>query len=141
MLALLVAAPSFMRRVDPAATLKPADGELVSSAREAVEGLLAVVRAKTEFGGNVGGFIPQRVIDFERGVLSRLNALSLPPSAIDALISYFGPSNVAEMTGRSKRLLPAANGSGFVYASRAEKGVSLANVNLVERARFQRGPR
>ena len=36
MLALLVAAPSFMRRVDPAATLKPADGELVSSAEEAV---------------------------------------------------------------------------------------------------------
>ena len=36
MLALLVATPSFMRRVDPAATLKPSDGELVSSAEEAV---------------------------------------------------------------------------------------------------------
>ena len=40
MLALLIAAPSFMRRVDPAATLKPADGELVSSAEEAVAAAL-----------------------------------------------------------------------------------------------------
>ena len=52
MLALLVAAPSFMRRVDPAATLKPADGELVSSAEEAVAAALdALVDNQTNHTG------------------------------------------------------------------------------------------
>ena len=42
------------------------------------------------------------------------------------------------MTGRSHRLLRSADG-GYRLVSRAEPGVALANLNLTERARFQRG--
>lgn len=41
-------------------------------------------------------------------MIEKLDKLDLPPSALDALIDYFGAEHVAEMTGRSKRMLKVA---------------------------------
>jgi hypothetical protein len=114
--------------------------QLVSAAREVVEGLLDTLSNSVDKKGSytqgvLFGYLRHRV-------KQQLDALNLPAAALDELVNYFGPSNVAEMTGRSHRLLKetAANGrEQFVLRARAEKGVPHAKMNVVERQRFQSG--
>ena len=106
---------------------------LVSAAREAVEGLLDRLGSKSLNSVFVGSWAV-----FRQTVDRKLDDLALPPAALDALLDFFGAQHVAEMTGRSHRLQRSADG-GYRLVSRAEQGVALANLNLTERARFQRG--
>lgn len=114
--------------------------QLVSAAREVVEGLLDTLSNSVDKKGSytqgvLFGYLRHRV-------KQQLDALNLPAAALDELVNYFGPSNVAEMTGRSHRLLKetAANGrEQYVLRARAEKGVPHAKMNVVERQRFQSG--
>ncbi len=101
---------------------------LVSSAEDAVTSLLDALSKKSLHGMSMFSF----------AIKGMLKALSLPPAALDSLINYFGASNVAEMTGRQHRLVKRTNGK-YAYVSRAERGVGVAKINLLERARFQRG--
>ena len=81
---------------------------------------------------------------FKEGILTKLDGLQLPPAALDALIDFFGASNVAEMTGRSHRLLRTTASGGrveYTLTARAEKGAPQNKINLRERARFQSGRR
>lgn len=107
---------------------------LVSAAREVLEGLLEQLEGKQQ--ASLAG--SHQLSGYRRIVLSKLDALDLPPAAIDELLQYFGAEHVAEMTGRQKRLVKAADGQ-YDYVSRAEKNVGLHRVNLLERARFQKG--
>jgi len=111
---------------------------LVSPAREAVEGLLAAL-SKQAAAAAGGGAAPASFNAFRDEVIEKLDKLDLPPSALDALIDYFGAEHVAEMTGRSKRMLKASGGSGYVLCSRAERGTPASRINLAERKRFQSG--
>ena len=106
---------------------------LVSAAREAVEGMLDRLGGKASNSTFMGSWDA-----FRQDVGRKLDELALPPAALDALLDFFGAEHVAEMTGRSHRLLRSADG-GYRLVSRAEPGVALANLNLTERARFQRG--
>ena len=114
--------------------------QLVSAAREVVEGMLDTLSNSVDKKGSYA----QGVLfaSLRRRVKQQLDALNLPAAALDELVNYFGPSNVAEMTGRSHRLLKetAANGrERYVLRARAEKGVPHAKMNVVERQRFQSG--
>lgn len=71
-------------------------------------------------------------------LLLELEALGMPPTALDIVVSHFGPDKVAEMTGRKRRLL-LLPGGGARAESRAKGGVPLDQVNLHERAAFMRG--
>ncbi|XP_012862861.1 protein strawberry notch homolog 2-like [Echinops telfairi] len=63
----------------------------------------------------------------------------LPGNTLDELIDQLGgPKAVAEMTGRKGRVVSRPNGT-VVFESRAEQGLSIENVNLVERERFMNG--
>ena len=63
----------------------------------------------------------------------------LPTNALDQLIDEFGgPDKVAEMTGRRGRVVQESNGR-VQYESRAERDVSLEDVNREEKERFMSG--
>lgn len=109
---------------------------LVSPAAEAIEIMIDTIERACDRSTSV--WSSSSVSTFRQGVLSRLANIDLPPSAIDALIDYFG-ANVAEMTGRAKRLLRKADGSGYRLVTRSERGVPVSGINLLERQRFQSG--
>jgi len=110
---------------------------LVSAAREVLDSFLGTLETKQQ-ASNHGLGSSYELSGFKRIIQQKLDALKLPPAALDSLIDYFGVEHVAEMTGRQKRLQRRTDGS-FEYVSRAERGVSLAKINLRERARFQSG--
>ena len=97
---------------------------LVSAAREAIDGLLDTLE---ERHGNGGGDTSE-FSSFRRGIEAQLDTMGLPPSALDELVNYFGPEHVAEMTGRTRRLVKQPDGT-FRHASRAESGVGLQKVH------------
>eukprot|EP00966_Prymnesium_polylepis_P183631 4255915-Prymnesium_polylepis.2 len=88
-------------------------GSLVSAAREAAEGLLGTLGRK-RFAQN-GMYTA-----FRAQVVAQLDALELPPAALDELVNYFGAGNVAEMTGRHHRLVRSSAGT-YKLATRAER--------------------
>ena len=47
-------------------------------------------------------------------MLERLAALPPVPGALDQIVQHFGSDAVAEVTGRSRRIVPRANGDGSV---------------------------
>ena len=109
---------------------------LVSAAYEALEGMLD--KLEQSMARSSSGIEARLFAGFRTEISSELDMLSLPPTALDALIDYFGAKHVAEMTGRSHRLQRAAD-SSYALVSRAERGVPLSEINLKERERFQRG--
>ena len=62
------------------------------------------------------------------------NICALPPvkSALDAIIEHFGPDQVAEITGRNKRLVPTSDG-------RQKVETRSARTSQVEAAAFMAG--
>jgi len=71
-------------------------------------------------------------------LLDRLSVLEVPEHPLDQLVNYFGVENVAEMTGRKKRLIRTANGS-LEYRPRQLAGVPSKLINLHEKNAFQNG--
>ena len=72
-------------------------------------------------------------------LLEKLSDLVLPENPLDQIINHFGPDQVAEISGRRKRLLRDARTSEVRYVSRAPKGVPMNKVNTHENEQFQNG--
>jgi hypothetical protein len=64
--------------------------------------------------------------------------ISVPENPLDQIINYFGYNNVAEITGRKKRLIKDHHDKVY-YKKRAPEGVSMNKVNVFEMAQFQSG--
>jgi hypothetical protein len=111
--------------------------QLVSPAAEAIETALDMVERASQKNGDFG--LAFAMATFRAGVQTRMASIDFPPSALDALIDYFGATNVAEMTGRTKRLLRAPDGTGYRLVARSERGTPAARINLLKRSRFQSG--
>ena len=81
-----------------------------------------------------------------QNLLETLESLDLPSNPIDEIIdSLGGPDQVAEMTGRSGRLVNDKNTNKTSYVSRSiqqskdTKGVSLSEINIHEKKLFNEG--
>lgn len=71
-------------------------------------------------------------------LMDKLSVLEVPEHPLDQLVNYFGVENVAEMTGRKKRLVRTASGT-LEYRPRQLTGVPSKLINLHEKNAFQNG--
>lgn len=71
-------------------------------------------------------------------LMDKLSVLEVPEHPLDQLVNYFGDENVAEMTGRKKRLIRTASGT-LEYRPRQLPGVPSKLINLHEKNAFQNG--
>ena len=71
-------------------------------------------------------------------LLDKLSVLEVPEHPLDQLVNYFGVENVAEMTGRKKRLIRTTSGT-LEYRPRQLPGVPSKLINLHEKNAFQNG--
>jgi len=71
-------------------------------------------------------------------LMDKLSVLEVPEHPLDQLVNYFGVENVAEMTGRKKRLIRTAKGT-LEYRPRQLPGVPSKLINLHEKNAFQSG--
>lgn len=71
-------------------------------------------------------------------LLDKLSVLAVPEHPLDQLVNYFGVENVAEMTGRKKRLIRTTSGN-LEYRPRQLADVPSKLVNLHEKNAFQNG--
>lgn len=71
-------------------------------------------------------------------LLDKLSVLEVPEHPLDQLVNYFGVENVAEMTGRKKRLIRTTSGT-LEYRPRQLPGVPSKLINLHEKNGFQNG--
>ena len=75
-------------------------------------------------------------LELKRELLDRLSVLEVPEHPLDQLVNYFGTENVAEMTGRKKRLIRTFAGR-LEYRARQIPGVPNRLINLHEKNCFQ----
>lgn len=84
-----------------------------------------------------GGHLESRAaLELKRELLDRLSLLEIPEHPLDSLVNYFGTENVAEMTGRKKRLVRTLSGK-LEYRARQIPGVPNRLINLHEKNCFQ----
>src|SRR5207247_8653921 len=71
-------------------------------------------------------------------VIDGLSALELPENPLDQLVNHFGECNVAELTGRTRRLIRDSRGH-VEYKKRNPEGVAMHRTNVHEMEQFQSG--
>jgi len=71
-------------------------------------------------------------------LIDGLSALELPENPLDQLVNHFGERNVAELTGRTRRLIRDSQGR-VQYKKRAPEGVAMHRTNVHEMEQFQSG--
>lgn len=82
-----------------------------------------------------------RACDLKDDLLEKIERLGarLPPNTLDHLIDELGgPDQVAEMTGRKGRVVHKEDNE-IQYESRAEGGIGLEQMNMIEKRRFMDG--
>eukprot|EP00878_Enallax_costatus_P040094 GHUV01046079.1.p1 GENE.GHUV01046079.1~~GHUV01046079.1.p1 ORF type:complete len:621 (+),score=132.82 GHUV01046079.1:286-2148(+) len=92
----------------------------------------------------LSNFIERTLLEYPgaRTLLHRAKNLVLPKNPLDDLIDRLGGAkNVAEMTGRNKRMERDTQAGGYRYVKRTDYygGCSVDDVNILERAAFQSG--
>jgi len=71
-------------------------------------------------------------------IIDGLSALELPENPLDQLVNHLGERNVAELTGRTRRLIRDSQGR-VQYKKRAPEGVAMHRTNVHEMEQFQSG--
>ncbi len=78
----------------------------------------------------------KEALRMKQEVIDGLSALELPENPLDQLVNHFGERNVAELTGRTRRLIRDPRGR-VEYKKRAPEGVAMHRTNVHEMAQFQ----
>ncbi|MEK6407977.1 MAG: strawberry notch family protein [Acidobacteriota bacterium] len=81
----------------------------------------------------------RQAIQMKQALIDGLSALELPENPLDQLVNHFGESDVAELTGRTRRLIRDSRTGRVEYRKRAPEGIPMQNVNVYEMAQFQQG--
>jgi hypothetical protein len=80
----------------------------------------------------------KEALRMKQAVIDGLSALELPENPLDQLVNHFGAGNVAELTGRMRRLIRDSRGR-VEYKKRAPEGVAMHRTNVHEMEQFQAG--
>ncbi len=97
---------------------------------------IVTVRVTDEQGNAVQS---QEALRMRAELLEKLSDLVLPENPLDQIVNYFGPDQVAEISGRRKRLIRDTRNGEVRYVSRAPKGVPMNKINVHENEQFQNG--
>ena len=81
----------------------------------------------------------KEALRMKQAVIDGLSALELPENPLDQLINHFGERNVAELTGRTRRLIRDSRTGRVEYKKRAPEGVAMHRTNVHEMEQFQSG--
>ena len=81
----------------------------------------------------------QEALRMKQKLIDGLSALELPENPLDQLVNYFGERNVAELTGRTRRLIRDPKTGKVIYKKRSPEGVAMDRVNVYEMEQFQSG--
>lgn len=81
----------------------------------------------------------QEALDLKQETLDSLQVLELPENPLDQLVNHWGVSQVAEITGRKRRLVRNERTGAIEYKKRAPEGIAMKRVNLYERQQYQDG--
>src|SRR3989441_2275985 len=81
----------------------------------------------------------KEALRMKQRLIDGLSALELPENPLDQLVNHFGERNVAELTGRTRRLVRDPRSGRVEYRKRAPEGISMDKVNVYEMAQFQKG--
>jgi hypothetical protein len=80
----------------------------------------------------------KEALRMKQQVIDGLSALELPENPLDQLVNHFGERDVAELTGRTRRLVRDSQGR-VQYKKRAPEGVAMHRTNVHEMEQFQSG--
>src|SRR5947207_11926690 len=80
----------------------------------------------------------KEALRMKQAVIDGLSALELPENPLDQLVNHFGERNVAELTGRTRRLIRDSRGH-VEFKKRAPEGVAMHRTNVHEMEQFQSG--
>jgi hypothetical protein len=80
----------------------------------------------------------KEALRMKQEVIDGLSALELPENPLDQLVNHFGERNVAELTGRTRRLIRDSRGH-VEYKKRNPEGVAMHRTNVHEMEQFQTG--
>ncbi len=80
----------------------------------------------------------KEALRMKQEVIDGLSALEEPENPLDQLVNHFGERNVAELTGRTRRLIRDSCGR-VEYKKRAPEGVAMHRTNVHEMEQFQMG--
>ena len=83
----------------------------------------------------------KEALRLKQDLIDGLSALQLPENPLDQLVNYFGEENVAELTGRTRRLIRDRLTGVVEYRKRAPDGIAMDRVNLYGAEQFQSGKR
>ena len=81
----------------------------------------------------------KQALAMRQNLIDGLSALELPENPLDQLVNHFGERNVAELTGRTRRLIRDARTGCVQYKKRAPEGVAMDRTNVYEMEQFQCG--
>jgi hypothetical protein len=81
----------------------------------------------------------KEALRMKQQLIDGLSALELPENPLDQLVNHFGESNVAELTGRTRRLIRDPRNGQLQYKKRAPEGVAMDRTNIYEMEQFQSG--
>jgi predicted RNA methylase len=80
----------------------------------------------------------KEALRMKQQIIDGISALELPENPLDQLVNHFGERNVAELTGRTRRLVRDSQGR-VQYKKRAPEGVAMHRTNVHEMEQFQLG--
>lgn len=80
----------------------------------------------------------KEALRMKQAVIDGLSALELPENPLDQLVNHFGERYVAELTGRTRRLIRDSRGH-VEYKKRNPEGVAMHRTNVHEMEQFQSG--
>ena len=81
----------------------------------------------------------KEALRMKQELIDGLSALELPQNPLDQLVNHFGERNVAELTGRTRRLIRDVRSGLVQYKKRAPEGVAMDRTNVYEMEQFQSG--
>ena len=110
--------------------------DLYQKVEDSTSGNIVTVRVTDAAGNPVQS---KEALRMRAELLEKLSDLVLPENPLDQIINYFGPDQVAEISGRRKRLIRDPLTGHVQYVSRAPKGVPMNKVNTHENEQFQNG--